>query len=136
MLDVRGDNRQQRGEGKRMNPSSMKRSTNKSRSLRALQTNAEALLWKALRNRQLSRWKFRRQHPIDRYIVDFVTIDGKLIVEVDGETHSSAKSLRCDAERDRTLNSFGFHIIRASNADVYGNLDGVKEIIASTLGSV
>ncbi len=71
----------------------------KARKLRAKQTSAEAVLWKALRNRQLARWKFRRQHPVDRYIVDFVTIDGKLIVEIDGATHSTMADLARDAAR-------------------------------------
>jgi very-short-patch-repair endonuclease len=54
--------------------------------LRAAETSAEARLWQALRNRQLADWKFRRQQPIDRYVVDFVSLDGKLVVEVDGAT--------------------------------------------------
>ena len=103
--------------------------------LRTSQTSAEAILWKALRNRRLARWKFRRQHPIDRYIVDFVTIGGKLIVEIDGPTHSNAKALARDAERTHILSSLGFHIVRVTNIDVYENLDGVQEMIASTLGS-
>ncbi len=77
----------------------MLQSKTKTRRLRASQTSAEAILWKALRNRRLARWKFRRQHPIDRYIVDFVTIGGNLIIEVDGPTHSTAKELAHDAER-------------------------------------
>jgi very-short-patch-repair endonuclease len=103
--------------------------------LRASQTSAEAILWKALRNRQLARWKFRRQHPVDRYIVDFVTIAGKLIVEIDWPTHSNAKTLAHDAERTHILSSLGFHVVRVTNVDVYENLDGVKEMIASTLSS-
>jgi very-short-patch-repair endonuclease len=62
----------------------MERFKRRARKLRASQTSAEARLWQALRNRRLARWKFRRQHPIDRYIVDFVTLDGKLVIEVDG----------------------------------------------------
>jgi very-short-patch-repair endonuclease len=106
------------------------------RSLRLRQTSAEARLWKVLRNRQLARWKFRRPHPIDRYIVDFVTLDGKLIVEVDGETHSTRKQLARDKERERVLSSLGFNIVRVTNIDIYENLEGVQEMIASTLDSV
>jgi very-short-patch-repair endonuclease len=101
--------------------------------LRKTQTSAEARLWQALRNRRLARWKFRRQHPIDRFVVDFVTIDGKLIVEVDGVTHDSAKAITRDAERTRILESLGFHVVRITNTDVYANLDGAMELIASTL---
>jgi len=114
----------------------MKRFRRNARNLRERQTNAEARLWRVLRYRQLARWKFRRQHPIDRYIVDFVTLDGKLIVEVDGETHSSAKQLARDDERTRVLSSLGFHIVRVSNIDVYENIEGVQEMIAMTLGSI
>jgi very-short-patch-repair endonuclease len=105
------------------------------RRLRASQTSAEVILWKALRNRRLARWKFRRQHPTDRYIVDFVTIAGKLIVEIDGPTHSNPEAVTHDAERTQILNSPGFHVVRVTNIDVYDNLDGVQEMIASTLGS-
>ena len=68
--------------------------------------------------------------------MDFVTLDGKLIVEVDGETHSTATELARDDERTRVLSSFGFHILRVTNVDVYENLDGVQETIASTLDSI
>jgi very-short-patch-repair endonuclease len=104
--------------------------------LRKRQTRAEARLWRVLRNRQLAHWKFRRQHPVDRYIVDFVTLDGKLIVEVDGETHSTAKELARDDERTRVLASLGFYILRVTNIDMYENLEGVQEMIALTLGSL
>jgi very-short-patch-repair endonuclease len=114
----------------------MRRLRENARRLRAKQTSAEARLWRALRNRRLARWKFRRQHPIDRYIVDFVCVDGKLIVEVDGATHSTGLELSHDAERTRVLESFGFHIIRVTNTDVYENLEGVQEEIAAALGSV
>jgi very-short-patch-repair endonuclease len=105
----------------------------KARELRAEQTNAEAILWRALRDRRLKGIKFRRQRPIDRYIVDFVAIGAKLIVEIDGATHSTARELTRDAERTRILESLGFHIVRVTNIDVYKNLDGVLEMIVATL---
>jgi len=101
--------------------------------LREAQTSAEARLWQALRNRRLAHWKFRRQHPIDRFVVDFVTIDGKLIVEVDGVTHGSDAAAVRDAQRTAILESLGFHVVRVTNADVYQNLDGVLEMIDGTL---
>ena len=113
----------------------MDRFRSRARRLRSSQTSAEATLWRALRGRRLDRWKFRRQHPIDRYIVDFVTLDGKLIVEVDGVTHSTDGELTHDAERTRVLEAFGFHVLRVSNADIYENLDGVLEAIHNTLPS-
>jgi very-short-patch-repair endonuclease len=105
----------------------------RARQLRNAQTSAEARLWQALRNRRLAHWKFRRQHPIDRFVVNFVTIDGKLIVEVDGVTHGSDAAAARDAERTTMLGSLGFHVVRVTNVDVYENLDGVLEMIDSTL---
>jgi very-short-patch-repair endonuclease len=105
----------------------------KARALRTSQTSAEARLWQALRNRRLARWKFRRQHSIDRYVVDFVTLDGKLIVEVDGVTHSHPSEVKRDKARSAVLEACGFHIVRVSNIDVYDNLEGVLEMIESSL---
>ena len=111
----------------------MERFRRRARALRAAQTGAEARLWSALRNRQLDRWKFRRQHPIDRYIVDFVTIAGKLIVEVDGATHSTDAEVRRDEERTRCIEALGFRVMRVTNDDVFRNLDGVMDTIWSEL---
>ena len=105
----------------------------RARALRSSQTSAEAKLWQALRNRRLARWKFRRQHPIDRYIVDFVTLDGKLIVEVDGVTHSEPSELERDKARTNVLEACGFLVVRVSNTDVYENLEGVLEMIEGSL---
>jgi very-short-patch-repair endonuclease len=107
----------------------------RARQLREAQTSAEARLWQALRNRRLARWKLRRQHPIDRFIVDFVTLDGKLIIEVDGATHSLDAELARDGKRTRVLESLGFHLVRVTNRDVYDNLTGVLEMIDNTLTS-
>jgi very-short-patch-repair endonuclease len=105
----------------------------RARTLRASQTSAEAKLWQALRNRRLARWKFRRQHAIEQYVVDFVTLHGKLIVEVDGVTHSTPSEVKRDSARTAVLELCGFHIIRVSNTDVYDNLEGVLEMIENTL---
>lgn len=105
----------------------------RARRLRASQTSAEAKLWQALRNRRLLRWKFRRQHPVDRYIVDFVTLDGKLIIEVDGVTHSTPSEMKCDKARTEILEACGFLVVRVSNTDVYENLEGVLEMIETSL---
>jgi len=107
----------------------------RARNLRLSQTSAEARLWQALRNRRLVRWKFRRQHSIDRYIVDFVTLDGKLIVEVDGVTHADPSELARDKARSDLLEACGFLVVRVSNTDVYKNLEGVLEMIETTLWS-
>jgi very-short-patch-repair endonuclease len=111
----------------------MERFRARARSLRAPQTSAEEKLWQALRNRRLARWKFRRQHPIDRYIVDFVTLDGRLIVEVDGVTHSTSSEIKRDQARTEVLEACGFLVVRVSNTDVYENLEGVLEMIETSL---
>ncbi|MBR0773857.1 DUF559 domain-containing protein [Bradyrhizobium diazoefficiens] len=111
----------------------MERFKSRARRLRESQTSAEAKLWQTLRNRQLARWKFRRQHPIDRYVVDFVTLDGKLIIEVDGVTHSSPSEIERDVTRTKVLEASGFLVLRVSNTDVYENLEGVLELIHTSL---
>jgi len=105
----------------------------RARTLRATQTSAETKLWQALRNRRLARWKFRRQHAIDKYVVDFVTLHGKLIVEVDGVTHSTPSEIDRDKARSAVLEACGFNIVRVSNTDVYDNIQGVLEMIEGTL---
>ena len=92
------------------------------RSMRADSTKAENVLWQALRNRQLEGLKFRRQVPLDGYIIDFVCFDAKLIVEVDGGQHSESDS---DAVRDRHFEAAGFRVLRFLNDDVLENIDGV-----------
>ena len=96
-------------------------------------TKAEALLWEALRNRNLNS-KFRRQHPISRYIVDFVCLEKELIVEVDGEIHQY--QLNEDAERQLLLEQKkGYTVIRFTNDEVLNNIDEVISKIETVLNS-
>jgi very-short-patch-repair endonuclease len=111
----------------------MERFKARARKLRLSQTSAEAKLWQALRNRRLGRCKFRRQHAIDRSVVDFVTFDGKLIVEVDGVTHAEPSELARDKARTEALEAWGFPVVRVSNTDVDDNLGGVLAMIERTL---
>jgi len=73
-------------------------SINQARSLRQSQTLFEQQMWRCLRDRRFSKYKFRRQHPIGRYIVDFVCLEKMLIIELDGSQH--AKNKEYDTERD------------------------------------
>ncbi len=114
----------------------MNRFKARSRALRVSQTSAEDVLWRELRGRRLAQWKFRRQHPILRYIVDFVTLDGKFIVEVDGATHSTERERKRDARRTAELEGIGFHVFRVTNTEIYENLDGVLEAILHELGTI
>ena len=107
--------------------------TQRAKTLRAAQTGAEAKLWRVLRNRQLNGRKFRRQWPIDRYVVDFACIEAKLVVEVDGATHGSQAAMALDAERTGWLARCGFEVIRITNAEIAENLDGVRETILAAV---
>jgi len=101
--------------------------TNKARSLRKNQTDVEQIVWKHLRNRQLYNCKFRRQFPIDPYIVDFVCLELKLIIELDGGQH--ACRIDYDNQRGLFLEQRGFKVIRFWNNDVIENTEGVLETI-------
>jgi very-short-patch-repair endonuclease len=101
----------------------------RARALRQGQTSAEERLWQALRAHRLMGRKFRRQSPIGRYIADFVCLDARLVVEVDGATHSTAAELSYDARRTEDIERSGFHVLRVTNSDVYENLAGVLDAI-------
>ena len=103
------------------------------RRLRSNQTDVEKLLWQHLRNRRLNSVKFRRQHPIGRYIVDFVSLERKLIIELDGGQHNSELGRKRDATRVSWLNKEGFKILRFWNNEVIENLDEVLQVISNTL---
>jgi len=101
--------------------------TNKAKSLRRNQTDVEHLLWQKLRNRQLLNFKFRRQFPIDPFIVDFTCLELKLIIELDGSQHF--EQAQYDNERSFYLAQRGFKVIRSWNNDVINNIEGVLEKI-------
>ncbi|TWT77957.1 hypothetical protein Pla123a_17560 [Posidoniimonas polymericola] len=95
--------------------------------LRRDATYPEQVLWYALGSKQLRGLKFRRQHPIDRYVVDFFCGEGNLVVEVDGESHEGQQV--ADSRRQGRLTDLGFNLLRVSNDEVLENLDGVLEAI-------
>lgn len=99
------------------------------RNLRKRQTDAENLLWRHLRYKQLLGLKFRRQQPIGNFIVDFICLDRKLIIELDGDQHGFPKEKNQDQERDRWLQQEGFKILRFWNNEVLQNLEGVMDTI-------
>jgi very-short-patch-repair endonuclease len=99
----------------------------RARRLRNDATDAEKQLWKRLRNNQVLGARFRRQHPINDYIADFVSFDAMLIIEVDGSQH--AEQIEYDAKRTRHLESLGFHVFRVWNGEVLSNLKGVLDSI-------
>jgi very-short-patch-repair endonuclease len=90
---------------------------------------AEQLVWRKLRAHRMDGRKFRRQHPIGQYIVDFVCLDARLVIEIDGETHGYDSRQALDAQRSAFLEKQGFRVLRFWNDHVYTNLDGVTEVI-------
>src|SRR5262245_19769083 len=111
----------------------MDRISTGARELRNNPTDAERVLWGQLRFWQLDGYKFRRQQPLGHYIVDFVCLENRVIVELDGGQHVQQASL--DAERDRWLRDDGFTILRFWNHDVLKDVGAVKELIYKTLQS-
>jgi very-short-patch-repair endonuclease len=97
------------------------------RQLRKNPTEAERVLWRHLRLRQLEGWKFRRQQPIGRYIVDFVCFENRLAIELDGGQHS--EQVTYDAERSAWLRGQGFRVLRFWNHEVLQDIEAVKSVI-------
>ena len=93
-------------------------------------TSAEATLWISLQGRKLKGRKFRRQHSIANYIVDFYCPAEKLVVELDGEDHFHSPVLEKDLVRDKYLATLNIKVLRFENDDVFDNLEQVLECIA------
>ena len=120
------------------------RRINLGRGLRQRQTDAERLLWAKLRNRQLKGVKFRRQQPLGPYIVDFISFEKRIIVEVDGGQHNTpppypspveGKGKTRDREREAWLKERGYRVLRFWNNELLANMDGVLEKIVENLSS-
>lgn len=101
--------------------------TAKAKELRRNSTDAERVLWRQLRAHRFAGYKFRRQQPIGRYIVDLVCFEKRLIIEVDGGQH--AEQVAYDGERSAWLQSQGFRVLRFWNHEVLQNTEGVMEVI-------
>lgn len=99
--------------------------------LRTNSTEAEKRLWQALRNRQLRGYKFRRQHPIPPYIVDFVCLEHRLIIELDGGQHAEAQEY--DAARTGTFEKLGYQVLRFWNNELLENTQAVLEEVLRKL---
>jgi 5-methyltetrahydrofolate--homocysteine methyltransferase len=96
-------------------------------------TDAELIIWKLGKSKQLSGFKIRRQHIIDKYIADFVCLDKRLIIEIDGLIHQLPENQENDTIRTRTLENLGFKVIRFSNEEVISNPESVAEKIKQEL---
>ena len=106
-----------------------KYTTDLCRKLRADQTPTEAKLWEALRNRGLNGHKFRRQHPIGRYVADFYCPEAGLVIELDGEAHSVHDQAEYDKIRDTELKGRDLKVIRIKNDEAELDLSKVLERI-------
>ena len=101
------------------------------RNLRNNGTSAEATLWNYIKHSQLEGRKFRRQHSIENYILDFYCPSERINVELDGAHHYTEEGTEKDLVRDQTLNEFGITVVRIENREVFDNLENVLELIKS-----
>jgi len=101
----------------------------RAKAMRSMPTDAEHRLWQILRAKRFSGFKFRRQVPIDHYVVDFLCPARRLVVEVDGGQHGGSG----DVKRDRYLEAQGFQILRIWNNDLFKNEAGVCETLLAAL---
>ena len=99
------------------------------RSLRRNATSAERRLWQGLRREQVAGFRFRRQVTLGGFIADFACLEARLVVEVDGATHSTEQEIERDAARSTALRTQGFDVLRFTNEDVYRSTDDVLETI-------
>ena len=93
------------------------------KTLRSNLTKAEVLIWARLKALRSQGYRFRRQHPIENFIVDFANLQHKLAIEIDGATHAEDHEIDRDLERTHKLNQLGWTVMRMSNLDVYRDPD-------------
>ena len=105
------------------------RLTTLARGLRKNATSAERNLWRAINAKQIEGFRFRRQVPLLGFIVDFICTEVRLVIEIDGATHSTDEEVMRDARRDAALRAEGNSVLRFRNEQIYENLDGVLETI-------
>ncbi|MFI5185828.1 MAG: endonuclease domain-containing protein [Chitinophagales bacterium] len=99
-------------------------------------TKAEEILWQRLRNKQINGLKFRRQHPIDKFITDFYCHEKKLVIELDGNIHKQDEQSDLDKGRTETLNEFGINVLRFNNEEILNDIKNViLQIIKTTVES-
>ncbi len=99
-------------------------------------TTEEDIVWQELRNRKLDGFKFRRQHPVAGYIPDFVCIEAKIIIEIDGQYHDEKEQQKFDAAREEWLKENGFSMLRFTNSEVTQHLNAVLETISVEISKI
>ena len=108
----------------------------RAKALRNNMTDAERKLWDELKGNKLSGFKFRRQHPVQRFIVDFYCHKLALVIEIDGEYHQTKTQKELDKERTEILNLNGFMVIRFSNKQVLESIEEVKLEVKEVIQSI
>ena len=98
--------------------------------MRRNSTEAEEALWNRLKNKRAAGLKFRRQHPIDKFIADFYCHEKRLVIELDGNIHADDEQRDLDKGRTETLNDFGIKVLRFKNEEI---LDNIEEVIKKIL---
>lgn len=102
------------------------------KALRNNSTSAEGELWKYLKGGQLQGRKFRRQHSVGNYILDFYCPSEKLAIELDGQVHLHSAAQQADQERDEILAELGVKVLRIENGDIFQHLDSVLQEISES----
>ena len=103
----------------------------RARELRRQMTPAEKKLWQAIRRKQVDGLRFRAQHPVGRFILDFYCPEHKLVIEVDGSIHEDNRER--DAERTACLAAFGYTVLRVKNDEIEDDLSAVLKVIRDTI---
>ncbi|MBL7961948.1 DUF559 domain-containing protein [bacterium] len=110
--------------------------TDKRRDLRNHATRSERLLWSQLKNKQVSGFKFRRQHGVGPYIIDFYCPEAKLAIEIDGSSHDSEEARKNDERRQVFIEEFNIRFLRFSDTELFENMNKVIEKIKEELNRV
>ena len=101
--------------------------------LRKESTHTEKILWNILRSRKFKRYKFRRQHPVGRYVADYYCHQSKLVIELDGEVHKDEEQKYYDIVRNKFMDEMGLNVLRIKNEDVTERLESVLDLIEKNL---
>jgi very-short-patch-repair endonuclease len=108
----------------------------RARELRKRMTPCEKILWERLKGKNFLGYKFRRQHPLYKYIVDFYCHQLKLVIEVDGSVHLGADAVEYDDNRTFELEEFGLQVLRFSNDEVSFKTDNVIAVIEAKIEEI
>ena len=108
----------------------------RTKKLRRDGTSAEKLLWEIIRDRGVSGYKFRRQHPIRYFIVDFYCHEARLVVELDGDIHEISEIKEYDKNREEIIRELGLHVIRFTNEEVFSQPENVVKVMENYLNKL